>query len=288
MINGKVYYGGGTCNDKDEYIVYCYSQGKWTTLPLLPVRYFGLGHINGMLVVVGGEKCDSLRSNLIYSYNELSRKWMQTIPPMPTPRDSLDVLSLQSALLVAGGDTPSSSNYCYVNTVEIFKPDTFQWYTVRTDPLPIACHIYDISLVALGNTCYALGGYNYPLCLNQALFASVDHLLANAIQTTCSGSSDALSAWKSLPNTPTYRPAAAVLAGTLLAIGGKETSKGGADMKEIYMYSPAANSWIYISDLPAPRAGIAVSILSSTEILVIGGWYEGHVNTVYKGTIHLS
>ena len=78
-----------------------------------------------------------------------------------------------------------------------------------------------------------------------------------------------------------------MLAGNLLAIGGNETSKGEADMKEVYMYSPSTKSWIYISDLPAPRAGPAVAVLSSTEILVIGGWNDGRKNTVYKGTLHL-
>ena len=205
---------------------------------------------------------------------------------MPTARDSLDILSLRSALVVAGGDTPSLSSSSYTAAVEIFKPDAPKWY--RTDTLPTACR--DISLVAIGNTCYALGGYNGTQ-LNQALHASVDDFLCNAVpanQTTHSGSSDTQSAWKTLPNTPTYRPAAAVLAGNLLAIGGEETSDGGTSKKEVYMYSPYTNSWIYISDLPAPRSGIAVAVLSSTEILVIGGWDGDYTNTVYKGTLHLN
>ena len=78
-----------------------------------------------------------------------------------------------------------------------------------------------------------------------------------------------------------------MLAGKLLALGGNETSKG-ADRKEVYMYSPSTNSWIYISDLPAPRSDTAVAVLSSTEILVIGGLVDrDKVNTVYKGTLHL-
>ena len=100
------------------------------------------------------------------------------------------------------------------------------------------------------------------------------------------GSSDTQSAWKTLPNTLTYRPAAAVLAGNLLAVGGEEISKGGDDMKEVYMYSPSTNSWIYISDLPAPRSDTTVAVLSSTEVLVIGGWDGCAVDTVYKGTLH--
>jgi N-acetylneuraminic acid mutarotase len=128
--------------------------------------------------------------------------------------------------------------------------------------------------------------------LNQALYVSVDDLLGNAVpanQTTHSGSSDTQSAWKTLTNTPTYHPAVAVLAGNcnLLAIGGKAISKGGADMKEAYMCSPSTKSWIYISDLPAPRSTTAAAVLSSTEILVIGGFDGGIVNTMYKGTLHL-
>ena len=246
-----------------------------------------MGQVNGKLVAVGGlKKNDYDESSELYTYDERSRKWRQTIPPMPTARSSPGVLSLQSALVVAGGSSYTLSyTLSHTDAVEIFKPDTSQWY--RTDPLRTACQ--DILLVAIGNTCYALGGYNYPSHLNQALYASVGDLLRNAVpanQTTHSGSSDTQSAWKMLPNTPNYMPTAAVLAGSLLAIGGRETSKGGAPKKEVYMYSPSTNSWIYISDLPAPRSGTAVAVLSSTRVLVIGGLNEGEiVNTVYQGTL---
>ena len=232
-------------------------------------------------MAVGGMNDDYSATNEVFIYDERSRKWKQTIPPMPTARHFAGVLSLQSALVVAGGQTSTE----YIDAVEIFKADTPQWY--RTNPLLTACH--NISLVVIGNTCYSLGGYNSQY-LNQALYASVDDLLHNAVpakQTTHSGSSANIqSVWKTLANTPTYGPAAAMLAGNLLAIGGKETSKGGADKKEVYMFSPSTNSWIYISDLPEPRCVPAVAVLSSTEILVIGGWCDGYrVNTTYKGTL---
>ena len=125
-------------------------------------------------------------TNMVYTYyEEQSQVWKETIPPMPTARRDPGVLSLQSALVVAGGFTPSLD---YTDKVEIFKLDTLQWY--KTDPLPTDCR--DVSLVTIGNTCYALGGYKHPLYLNQALYASVDDLLCNAVpsnQTTHSGSS---------------------------------------------------------------------------------------------------
>ena len=288
IVNDKIYCGGVTDLKENCYLVYCYdpSQDKWTTLPPLPVKYFGVGHINGNLVAVGGvRKKDGRETGVVFSFqtSEQAQKWKQTIPPMLTARHSPGVLSLQSALVVAGGYTLSTR---YVNTVEILKSDTSQWHC--TDPLPAAC--LDASLVAIDNTCYALGGYiQGPSHLNQALYASVDDLLGNAVpanQTTHSGSSDTQSAWKTLPNTPTYDPTAAVLAGNLLAIGGDQTPRRGAATKEIYMYSPSTNSWVYISDLPAPRSDSIVAVLSPMEVLVIGGWKDGDiVNTTYKGTL---
>ena len=197
---------------------------------------------------------------------------------MPTARWHPSVLSLQSALVVAGGLTSFVS---YTAAVEIFKPDISQWY--RTDPLPKAC--IRISLVAIDNRCYALGGYQDPSYLNQAFYTTVNDLLDNRVPANQTIHSQ--SAWKMLPNTPTYRPPAAMLDEILLTLGGKETSAGETDKKEVYMYSPSTNSWVYISDLPAPRSLAAVAVLSSTEILVIGGWDGGYVNAVYKGTLHL-
>ena len=291
IINGKVYYGGGEIyDDDDEFNVYCYDppQDNWTTLPPLPVRYFGLSQVSGKLVAVGGKKKnDHRKTNEVFTYGERSRKWKRTIPPMPTARHSPGVLSLQSALVVAGGDTSIAT---YTDAVEIFKPDTSQWYS--TDPLPTAC--YDISLTCIGNMCYAIGGYKYPVLLNQALYASVDDLFHNAVpanQTTHSGSSDTQSAWKTLPNTPTYRPTAAVLAGNLLTIGETDMSEANSlAKKNICMYSPSTNSWLYFSELPEPRSHTAVAVLSPAEILVIGGrcGTGDRVSTVYKGTLQLT
>ena len=109
----------------------------------------------------------------IHNYDEQAKSWKQTIPSMPTARYLPGVLSLQSALVVAGGAylqereprfadlfrAPFSGidlQYRYVefhHKVEIFKPDTSQWY--NADPLPVPCQI--ISLKDIDGICYALG-----------------------------------------------------------------------------------------------------------------------------------
>ena len=293
IIGGKVYFRGMTLtddDDDDDNILLCYdvAHDSWTALPPLPVKWFGLGQIDGKLVAVGGLKKDDRATSNIYTLN-IVQKWKSTLPQMPTARCLPAVVSLQAIMIVVGGLTGGElGKEKELNAVEIFNSSLSQWY--RTNPLPRPCS--EVSLVAINDTCYALGGYQYPFRLNQGYYASVDALLRNAVpanQTTNhSGSDDTSSLWKLLPNTPTYRPAAAVLAGSLLAIGGGEASIGEADKKEVYMYSPSTNSWVYISDLPAPRSRTIVAPLSSTDILVIGGMeYGEHVCTVYKGTLRL-
>ena len=227
---------------------------------------------------------------------------------MPTARISPGILSLQSALVVAGGVT---SRGTYTAVVEIFKPDTKQWYT--TNPLPTACD--GVSLTTIDNTCYALGECKYPSYRIETLYASLDDLLHNAVPVTPTyettagifmsvlydvtftnrttpsrsrrGSSQ--SAWKTLPYIPASGSTATVLAGQLLAVGGVGIEADKPDVHIILLlYSPSTNSWIYTSDLPSPLSRAAVAVLSPIEILVIGGWDGGDcVNTVYKGTLQL-
>ena len=287
VVSGKVYCGGGfTESDDSDYLIFSYdpSQDSWTSLPPLPVKWFGLGQVNGKLVTVGGwDKHVEKRTNKVYTY-EQSKKWKQTIPPMPTARNSASVESLTLGLVVAGG---CIHNAC-VNVVEVFKSDTSQWYSAS--PLPTAC--CHTSLTSIGDTIYALGGYSHPSHLNQAHFVSFDHLLENAELSTPTpsshGHSDARTVWKPLPKTSSYEVAATSLVGNLMILGGRESPEGMDSTRQVYIHSSSTDSWIYISDLPASRAGTAVAVLSATEVIVIGGWCYGKVNTVYKGTLHLN
>ena len=69
-----------------------------TTLPSLPVKWFGLGQVSDKLVAIGGvkEKEDKVTKD-VYTYDERSQKWKKKIPPMLTARRAQGVLSLQSA-----------------------------------------------------------------------------------------------------------------------------------------------------------------------------------------------
>jgi hypothetical protein len=286
VIDGCIYCYFADYNS--HLIYYCDpAQDIWTTLPPLPVKWIGLGHIYEKLVTVGGFTRDKRTINDLYTYDKVSRMWEQTFPPMPTARRSPGVLQIQSAFLAVGGVEEGDM---HTNTVEILKLDVMQWYRCKAAQIPVSCCY--ISLVAIGNICYIIGGsygfHENTTYLNQALYASIDDLLDSTVAAISESSSHSGTIWKSLPDTPRYVPTATILAGRLLAIGGGDQPRNGAEMKEVYMYSDTAKCWMYISDLPAPRSDMVVVALSATEIFVIGGYNnEEKVNTVYKGTLQI-
>ena len=161
VVNGKVYFGGCLCDNEDlNNSVFCYdpSKDQWTMLPPLPDICFGLGQVNGNLVAVG------IRYTEVHTYNESSREWIKTIPPMPTGRLVPGVISIKSMLIVAGGVREDLS---VTDAVEIFDTETSQWYVAES--LPIACRT--VSTVTINDTCYVLGGYKKPSRLNQVHYA---------------------------------------------------------------------------------------------------------------------
>ena len=272
VLNGKVYFGGGiTDDDNKRYLIHCYSptENQWTTLPPLPVKWFGLGQINSKLVAVGGVKKDKKKRADVYVLD--SHKWKSTIiPPMALARSFPAVLTLSKQLIVAGGSMEGGHN---TNVVEVFQQATSQWHQAAA--LPKAC--CNLSLINSGDTLYALGGYDQPSLLNQVLYTSTDNLLGVQDPTKPT--------WRTLQTSPTYQPAVAVLSSNLLAVGGWQVPEGEVAQKSIHMYSSTTDSWLYFSDLPEPCAWTTCAVLSATEMLVIGGRYEDKVRTVYKGTL---
>ena len=266
------------------YLVHCYdpSEDEWTDLPPLPVRSFGLGQVSGKLVAVGGKTEDSQITNNVYMYDPISEEWVKKMS-MQIPRASSTVVGLKSALVVVGGYTSSE----YVDLVEIIDPHTRE--KQKSEPLPIAGS--NMSAFPIDeNECYILGGYKpFPTstsCDNKVFHAKLDNLLRKATSTEHTTPVDTQPAWKSLPSTPTYQPAAAMLVGSLFALGGWETSAGKIASTKIHAYSPSTNSWLYVDDLPAPRAVTTAAVLSPTTLLVIGGYDNSkRVNIVYKGTL---
>ena len=279
-INGKVYYGGGDCDDDDDdddtYCVHCYDppQDVWSTLPRLPVCYFGLGEVKGELVVVGGADSSDSRSNVVNVFNK-GRNWKRTISLTPTARDSPAVVSLPTHLVVAGGDMSSDD---YIDSVEIYNISTSQWS--ETDRLPYA-YAFQRGIV-YNNTVYLMGGFDGN-DLNKVLAAQVDRLISADRQDDGSANK-ADSVWNTISNTPFYRPSPVTISDTLFAVGGVDSEREAT--QRIYAYSSSMDSWLYVGDLPSPVVHAATVSLSPTECLVIGGRNnDKRISTVLKMVI---
>ena len=292
VINNTVYIGG-KANATGEYIVYCYnhSTDKWSSLPPLPIRYFGLGQVKRELVAVGGmKKGEDVPTNQVYVYDAALQRWKQTMSPMPTCRAFPSTVSFESkSVLIAAGGLVDLYDDEYTPIVEMYRTGTASWCKVKSLPIPL----HYISMVGHGSTCYILGESVGSGDKQRGFYCSIDDLTASTADTMEAvgehNVSEERTYWKPFLGAPSYQPAVGVLGGHVLAIGGWTSQEAKARKKEVYVYSPSMNSWVYIDDLPAPRVSSTIAVLSLSEILLVGGYGgdDNKVNTVYIATLNL-
>ena len=286
VIGDKVYYGGGFADDEvHKYSVYCYHQqfNTWTRLSTLPVKSFGLGKFNDSLMAVGGITMEGGESKKVYTYNETNQAWMSVIPDMPISRQFPAVLSLSSAMVVAGGE----------RSIGIYTQER-GWYW-SNQPLSVPCS--DVTLIATGNRCFTLAG-NFtkePLTSDWfplSMYVSIDDLLYDRDKIVPGrGYEDRNELiypsyrWRELPSgfsTQANSLVGTVLASNLVTLGKRSQPWN----KEVRMFSLTQENWTQIGELPDDlRADTAtIDILSSTDLFVTGKNHEGHLS-VYIGSL---
>lgn len=274
-------------NESDEAVVYCYdtSQDEWSTLPPLSVVRFGLGQLGEKLVTVGGRRIsDGKPTKEVFTFDEKTRRWKQSIPSLPTARVVPSVLGHQPLLVVAGGTYPPE---VLADRVEVFNVYTTQW--TLSHSLPVPCHNASVAKSSPG-TYYLVGGYRgtSPLMqtsLNQITSVSIDQLLQNMLQLNLVTLDELNSPFSTAPSTPTYEPTTATLFDSLLAIGGANSREESQD--KVFMLCDG--SWAEVATLPTAKRQAASATLSDTEVLVIGGCEKdgGKTRTVYKGILEV-
>ena len=261
LIRGKVYVGGGyTASDDDAYLIQQYSPAndRWSTLPPAPVRWFGMGELNGQLVIVGGVTRRHVVTGKARMLDSSSQKWEESIPPMPTARCNLTVFSQPSCLTVVGGKDRGNKK---LSNVEIFIPQTSQWHNASPAPSPLSL----VTTTVIHNKCF-LAEYDYSTKVYQ-LCVSVH--LATATTTGSSVAPQVTTEWRDLPELPYKRFALGSLNGCLLAVGGGEWRN---PISTVQCYSPITNTWKRVGDLPEQRYSCSTALLPTTgELLVMGG-----------------
>ena len=257
MIRGIVYVGGGdTSIHDDDYLIQQYSptDDRWSTLPPAPVFYFGMGDLNGQLVIVGGRIRQRDVTGKVHTLNSSTQKWVESIAPMPTARSRPAVLSQPSCLTVVGGEDQHGTN---LSDVEIFMPHTSQWHKT-TSPAPSP--LYNMTTTVINNKCF-IAEYGstkvYQLCVS-----------LQQTTTDSSNTPQVITECTNLCDLPHKGCGLGSINGCLLAVGGGWWRN---PITTTLGFSPITNTWKTVGELPEPRCYCTTVLLPTGELLVMGG-----------------
>ena len=130
-------------------------RGKWFRVVDYPVKHFTLAVVGQRVTGVGGVSegliTDTCSARLLCLGGEgKTGRWVEELPPMPTPRGFVGVVAMETHLVVAGG----GSMEVKVQVVEVFDIATRQWSSAHQLPRPLT----SISMVILQGEVY-LGGF---------------------------------------------------------------------------------------------------------------------------------
>ena len=264
VIRGIVYVGGG-----NDYLIQQYSptDDKWSTLPPSPVCWFGMGELNGQLVLVGGRTRQFDVTGKVHSLNSSTQKWVESIAPMSTARSRPAVLSQPSCLTVVGGADQRGKN---LSDVEIFMPHTSQWHKT-TSPATSPLDLYGMTTTVINNKCF-IAEYGstkvYQLCVS-----------LQQTTTDSANTPQVIAEWTNLCDLPHEGCGLCSINGCLLAVGGGELLN---PITTILGFSPITNTWKTVGELPGPRRDCITVLLPTGELLVMGGWDRSlsHTNKV--------
>ena len=281
VINGMVNIGGGF---QDQIQSIDPVKNEWCTLPPPPVAFFGVGQLNGKLVIVGGvytmeeedaEEGEGVTGD-VHVFEEESQQWVKSIPPMPSRLAITAVVCHSSCLVVCGGFSP---DFSLSASVLVYSSQSSQWHSAL--PLPFSATL--CSAVVLNDTCYVAAGCEGRL--DNAIETMVDKIMESPSQSVVSAPLSTLldpnasrqaSTWQHMPDTPFCMSSLVATGGCLLAVGGYTKSSTQEEIERnlttaVHAYCPATSSWVKIGDMPDKRFWATITTLPSGELFVAGG-----------------
>ena len=245
--------------DKRRVVVYDPKQDSYDSLPPYTCMYFSMAVINDKLILVGGKNAHThMTANKLGVWNEQSKRWTHTLPPMTTACHSPSVATHNNRwLVVIGGASDANTDLSRVEVLDTIE--SLQWYQAASLPQPC----YRLSLTTIDNMCYLLGGFTKGVgASKKVLCACLDDLISQAVSQAVSTPS----LWQSLPSMPLQYSTALAFNGALLAIGGDYLGSSA-----IHIYHPSSNSWVKARELPSKRCHSGCIILPGGEMLAAGG-----------------
>ena len=289
-IENTIYCGGGDTDgdiDTDRQVFqYDPKENKWTApFPLCPTIYFGLTHLEGRLVAVGGQEWNApagTPTKHVYTL-EGSQRWIH-LPPMPTERLFPTVFIFNAHIISCGGmiSWKDRRNYTSTNAVEIFShgqwfsSDTSQWFTAQPLPMPIQL----LSPTIIGDTCHLIGGLKSERGRSFSCSISLTASLLPLSPSHTQSPTSIINSWRNIHPCPLVGSAAGELDGQLVAVGGATQERTHAS---VHVYIPSSDSWLELadSDLPVPLYVSEATQLSTGQLIVVGGQDDRDRNSKY-------
>ena len=242
VVHSNTTYFSSGCN------VYSYTvpENKWTELPECKYKLFAMAVINDALTTIGGRDHKNAATKKLLSLSGSS--WEEVLPPMPTKLVFPAAVRTPTHMVVAGGRLKVG-----IATVEVLNTETFQWSRASSVPEGVGYP----QMTICGGCLYLTD------CDSHVFSCSVEDLLKST------NSSDGGSLWTRLANIPARGDSTlTTLRGRVLATGGRDD---GNLTGAIHCYDVATNSWSVIGHTPTPRCSVLTAVLSSNELVVVGG-----------------
>ena len=251
------------------------SDNTWTKLPLCSDQSgaFSLAIVKDLLTTIGGMTNSGTATNSLLSYSGKIRRWETVLPPMPTSRASSAAATTPTHLVIAGGKTKIRD---YLATVEVLNTETLQWSTACDLPRGV-----DGSQMTLCNGRFYFSGNAGRVYDNFIWSCSFEDLL-DSCKPTSTKSRDGCCVWTRLADIPVHSTRLTTLKGHVLAVGGDD---GDHPARAIHCYDVASDSWSAISKMLHPRYDTLAAVLSSNDLVVVGGWPDSANTSTEIGTV---
>ena len=287
LIDRTVYVGGGDADGDNNFIVMMYDTilGQWAKLPPYFVTNFGMTALNNQLVLAGGDNHWSETTKALSVWQPETSEWSQPFPELPTPRSGCSAVGYQEWLIVAGG-LSTNLYYHYQGTdlklpVEVLNTESNQWHTLPKTPKPWAGmrpHVVD-------DVCYFMGGTKVHNGSYSGWTRSVYTLSLPALLSALNGGDKIeKQMWSKIPKVKFIRASPLFFNGSLLAVGGVDSSSYYLFAASIFVYRFDSKQWEKVADLPEPRIDCTCVVTPDGEVLVAGGH---SYNTSEKKTVRV-
>ena len=274
-VYGSTAYFACFSSSRIHYYQCLMGRDKWGTLPKGPYVNFSLTIVNGFPTTIGGCKSvgsDQPTNTLLSLISEGSKKkWVESVPPMPTQRQESAAISTEHFIVVVGGRGVGGER---LNTVEVFKHDNKQWHVAGCLPLPLIRPTASIC----GDEIFIGSGSPAHGIVSKSVYCSTISTLLSPYYTfpasaPRSASGRQHSAWREIASIQADHFTLCTLSHRLVAVGGVEMSH--CNSSAVRKYDSDKNIWEVVGHINHGRCLALATALGGDTMLVVGGMMAG-------------